>query len=135
MQTVLRSDLHPHRVCTTQYLILMARHLAEMASGLLLLALQAHSGLTGYAASTSTEYVVVTTTHNYIGDIITTTRTVKTWLTLTAHPEATSSSINEYLDLEVVQLYLPAGSVGEWQLSTDPPLSLEPGDDDGETST
>ncbi|KAK8133430.1 hypothetical protein PG984_005442 [Apiospora sp. TS-2023a] len=117
----------------------MALHLAGVASGLLLLVLQAHPALASNAASTATEYVVVTTGHAYYAktDIITTTRTVKSWMTPTARPTATSSSTNEYLNLEVVQLYLPAGSVGEWQLddSDDADLYGGSGDDDGETST
>ncbi|KAK8077036.1 hypothetical protein PG996_003206 [Apiospora saccharicola] len=118
----------------------MALHLAGVASGLLLrLALQAHPGLASNAASTATEYVVVTTAHaNYAKtDIITTTRTVRSWMTPTARPTATSSSTNEYLDLEVVQLYLPAGSVGEWQLDDSDNADLHggSGDGDGETST
>ncbi|KAK7921522.1 hypothetical protein PG985_009544 [Apiospora marii] len=111
----------------------MTPFFAGVASGLLLVALQAHPTL-ALAASTTSEYVVVTTTHAYLGDVITTTRTIKTWLTPTARPTASSTYTNEYLDLEVIQLYLPTGSVGEWQLSDDPPLSLEP-DDSGETRT
>lgn len=119
----------------------MAARFAGVASRLLLLALQARPA-PALAASTTSEYVVVTTAPaSYAkADTIATTRTVKAWLTPTARPTATSTSTHtdESSDLEVIQLYLPAGSVGEWQLRPDPPLGREPGgddDDDGEGGT
>lgn len=75
-------------------------------------------------ATTSTEYVVVTTTTTVDygwdqTDTVTTTRTVKSYVTPTAEPIATSTYTNAFYDVEVVALYVPPGSVDETDLVHD----------------
>lgn len=101
------------------------------------LALHAHNALAS-VTSTSTEYVVVTTTTSvdYSWDqtnTITTTRTVKSYVTPTADPVATSTYTNVFYEVEVVALYVPPGSVDESDLSLG--YGVPPPGGNGVTST
>ncbi|KAK8038479.1 hypothetical protein PG993_006890 [Apiospora rasikravindrae] len=117
----------------------MVRTFAGAALWLPLLALQAQHAL-AHAASTTTAYVVVTTTTTWdyaaaSTELVTTTRTVHSYYTPTAHVTATSTYTNAMLDLEVVQLYVPAGSVDNHDLVYDIGLGMPKYGGDGGTRT
>ncbi|KAK8095068.1 hypothetical protein PG997_001753 [Apiospora hydei] len=118
----------------------MSRTFAGVAAWLPLLAFQAHRVL-AHAASTTTAYVVVTTTTTWdyyaaTTELVTTTRTAKSYYTPSAaRVTATSTYTNAMLDLEVVQLYVPAGSVDNYDLVYDIGLGMPKYGGDGGTRT
>lgn len=114
----------------------MARQLTAAA---LWLPLVLHAGnALASATRTTTEYVVVSTTATFDSvwdqtETITTTRTLKPYVTPTADPVATSTYTKAFLDVEVVELYVPAEAVDEADLGLD--LGLPPPGGNGVTST